>query len=126
MYADLRMIPHESALFSSACKPTSLGVVSGQVTAKASASQVPWLALCVWLQKGVREDMAWSKHIDLYAFSRGSFRKKARNLIETAQRKSQHIAPMLVHMQPASHGGHYEQYSPFQSAMCKRWDTPEE
>ena len=88
MYADLRMIPHESALFSSACKPTSLGVVSGQVTAKASASQVPWLALCVWLQKGVREDMAWSKHIDLYAFSRGSFRKKARNLIETAQRKS--------------------------------------
>src|SRR5947209_11975028 len=91
MYADLRMIPHESALFSSACKPTSLGVVSGQVTAKASASQVPWLALCVWLQKGVREDMAWSKHIDLYAFSRGSFRKKARNLIETAQRKGQSI-----------------------------------
>src|SRR5437764_5565030 len=91
MYADLRMIPHESALFSSACKPTSLGVVSGQVTAKASASQVPWLALCVWLQKGVREDMAWSKHIDLYAFSRGSFRKKARNLIETAQRKSQNL-----------------------------------
>src|SRR5437764_14796718 len=96
MYADLRMIPHESALFSSACKPTSLGVVSGQVTAKASAPQVPWLALCVWLQKGVREDMAWSKRIDFYAFSRGSFRKKARSLIETAQRKSQSSAPAAI------------------------------
>jgi len=33
-------------------------------------------------------------------------------------------ASMLVHVQPASHGEHDEQYSPFQSAMCKRWDTP--
>jgi len=33
--------------------------------------------------------MAWSKAVDFYAFSCGSFRKKARNLIETAQRKSQ-------------------------------------
>ena len=31
---------------------------------------------------------------------------------------------MRVHVQSASQGGHYEQYSPFQSAMCKRWDTP--
>src|SRR2546422_4021915 len=36
-----------------------------------------------------------------------------------------HIAPMKIHVQPASHGGHREQYSPFQSAMCKRWDTPQ-
>ena len=28
-------------------------------------------------------------------------------------------------MQPASHGGHHEQDSPFQSTMCKRWDTPQ-
>src|SRR5438552_1736882 len=34
-----------------------------------------------------------------------------------------HIAPMRVHVQPASYSGHHEQYSPFQSAMCKRWDT---
>src|SRR5712692_5453132 len=27
-------------------------------------------------------------------------------------------------LEPASHGRHHEQYSPFQSAMCKRWDTP--
>src|SRR5512138_3456933 len=31
---------------------------------------------------------------------------------------------MWVQVQPASHDGHHEQYSPFQSAMCKRWDTP--
>src|SRR5712691_12721366 len=35
-----------------------------------------------------------------------------------------HIAPMGIHVLPASHGGHHEQYSPFQSTMCKRWDTP--
>ena len=34
------------------------------------------------------------------------------------------IAPTRIHVQPASHGGHHEQYSPFQSTMCKRWDTP--
>jgi hypothetical protein len=43
----------------------------------------------LWLEKGVREDMARSKSIDFYALSCGSFRKKAQNLIETAQRKSQ-------------------------------------
>src|SRR5438046_2680498 len=36
-----------------------------------------------------------------------------------------HMVSMRVRVQPASHGGHYDQYSPFQSAMCKRWDTPE-
>jgi len=35
-----------------------------------------------------------------------------------------HIAPMLVHLSLASHSGHHEYYSPFQNAMCKRWDTP--
>src|SRR5215471_3715346 len=35
-----------------------------------------------------------------------------------------HIAPMLVHLSLASHSGHHEHYSPFQNAMCKRWDTP--
>src|SRR6516225_1486698 len=31
-----------------------------------------------------------------------------------------HIASMLVHLSLAPHSGHHEQYSPFQSAMCKR------
>jgi len=35
-----------------------------------------------------------------------------------------HIAPMLVHLSLASHSGYHEHYSPFQNAMCKRWDTP--
>src|SRR5512144_2734403 len=65
------------------------GVIPCQITAKASAPQGPWYVLCVWLQQGVRKVMAWSKPIDFYALSRGSFRIKARKLIETAQRKSQ-------------------------------------
>jgi len=65
------------------------GVVPCQVTAKASAPQVPWLVLCWWRQQGVPEDRAWSKPIDFYALSCGSFRKLAQNLIEIAQRKSQ-------------------------------------
>src|SRR6478736_6768164 len=69
--------------------PHVCGAVPCQVTAKASAPQVPWFVLCLWLQKGLQENMAWFEHIDFYAFSRGSFRKPARNLIEIAQRKSQ-------------------------------------
>src|SRR5260370_5778960 len=65
------------------------GVVPCQITAKASAPQGPWCGLSVWLQQGVPEDRTWSKPIDFYALSCSSFRKKARNLIETAQRKSQ-------------------------------------
>ena len=65
------------------------GVVPCQVTAQVSAPQGPWCVHCVWLQQGVRKDLAWSKPIDFEALSCGSFRKKARNLIETAQRKSQ-------------------------------------
>jgi hypothetical protein len=42
MDADFPMILHESTLFSRACKPTSLGIVPCQVTAKASAHQTPW------------------------------------------------------------------------------------
>jgi hypothetical protein len=68
------------------------GVVPCQITAKASAPQGPWCSLSVWLQQGVPEDRAWSKPIDFYALSCSSFRKKARNLIETAQRKSQQYA----------------------------------
>ena len=65
MDADFPMIPHESTVFSRVCKPTSLGIVPYQVTAKASAPQAPGFVLCVWLQQGVRKDMAWSKTIDL-------------------------------------------------------------
>jgi hypothetical protein len=32
---------------------------------------------------------------------------------------------MLVHLSLASHSGQHEHYSPFQNAMCKRWDTPD-
>ena len=66
-------------------------VVPCQVTAKASTPPVPGVVLCVWLQKGIRENMTWLEPIDFYAFSRGSFRKLARNLIEIAQRKSQEL-----------------------------------
>jgi hypothetical protein len=55
---------------------------------QASASQEPWFVLGLCLQQGIRENMAWSKPIDFYALSCGSFRKPACNLIETAQRKS--------------------------------------
>ena len=41
--------------------------------------------------KGGQEEMAWSKAIDVYAFSWSVPRKPARNLIETAQRKSQNV-----------------------------------
>jgi hypothetical protein len=89
MPADLRIIPRESALFSSSCKLSSLGVILGQVTAQASGPQVPWLVLCLWLQKGIWEAMAWPKAIDFYALSCSSFQKLACNLVKTAQRKSQ-------------------------------------
>src|SRR3989442_11765822 len=69
--------------------PHLCGVVPCQITAKASSPQVPGFVLCLWLQKGVRGNMAWSKPIDFYALSYGSFRKPAQNLIEIAQRKSQ-------------------------------------
>src|SRR6266699_6442375 len=69
--------------------PHLCGVVPCQITAKASSPQVPGFVLCLWLQKGVRGNMAWSKPIDFYALSCGSFRKPAQNLIEIAQRKSQ-------------------------------------
>ena len=46
------------------------------------------MCLGVWLPYGGQEGMAGSKAIDFYALSRGVPRKPARNLIETAQRKS--------------------------------------
>src|SRR5437762_12658074 len=76
--------------------PPRCEVVSCQVTAKASAPQVPWFVLCWWLQQGIREDRVWYKPIDFYALSCSSFRKSTRNLIEIAQRKSQEI----VFLQP--------------------------
>jgi hypothetical protein len=46
------------------------------------------VCLGFWLYKGYQAGRERSKAIDFYAFSRGSFRKPARNLIATAQRKS--------------------------------------
>jgi hypothetical protein len=85
--------------------PHVCGAVPCQVTAKASAPQVPWFVLCLWLQKGLQENMAWFEHIDFYAFSRGSFRKPARNLIEIAQRKSQVITRAKRAGKPVVAGG---------------------
>ncbi len=45
----------------------------------------------VLADKGYQVGRVGSKAIDFYAFSRGSFRKPARNLIARAQRKSQEI-----------------------------------
>src|SRR5512145_2945428 len=42
--------------------------------------------------QGGQEEMAWSKAFDFYAFSWGAPRKPARNVAETAQRKSQVFA----------------------------------
>ena len=82
------MIPHESALFSRACKPTSLGIVSYQVTAKVSAPQTSWCVPWFVTPQGISGGIAGSKAIDFYAISRGVPRKPACNLVETAQRKS--------------------------------------
>src|SRR4029453_1807321 len=78
------------------------GVVPYQVTAKASAPQVPWCVLCWWRQKGIRENIARSKLIDFYALSWGVPRIPARNLIEIAQRKSQCLPLPLFSTTPLS------------------------
>ena len=67
-----------------------------QVTAKASAPQVPWCVLCVWLPKGYQGGIGGSKAIDVYVFSWGGPRKPACNVVETAQRKSQDISSGAV------------------------------
>ena len=71
MGVDFPMIPRESALFSSVCKPTSLEIVSSQVTAKASARPtlwcVPWFVPLQGIAGG--DDMV--KTIDFYALSWG-------------------------------------------------------
>jgi hypothetical protein len=59
MGADIRMIPRESALFSSVCKPSLLGVVPWQAAAQASAPQVPWFVFCLWLQLTFRT-LVWN------------------------------------------------------------------
>src|SRR2546427_10482895 len=91
--------------------PHLCGVVPCQITAKASSPQVPGFVLCLWLQKGVRGNMAWSKPIDFYALSYGSFRKPAQNLIEIAQRKSQTFMLPFVRtfcrQEPAQHAQPY-------------------
>ena len=82
--------------------PHRCGVVPCQVTAKASAP--PGTMVCPLLvAPGVLEDRAWSKPIDFYALSCGSFQKQARNLIETAQRKSQALAHSETLVQTALH-----------------------
>ena len=77
MGADFPMIPHESTLFSRGCKPTSLGIVPYQVTAKASAPQTPWCGPGSWLHEGGQEGMVGAKAIDFYTLSWGVPQKPA-------------------------------------------------
>jgi hypothetical protein len=43
---------------------------------KAAAPQEPWFVLGLWLQKGVREGMAWSKPLDFMRFHAVLFGKQ--------------------------------------------------
>src|SRR5712691_6523527 len=69
--------------------PHRYGVVPCQVTVQASAP--PGAVVCPLLVTPVGRLGGYGtvQSIDFYALSCGSFRKQARNLIETAQRKSQ-------------------------------------
>jgi hypothetical protein len=87
--ASFRLGPHESAFFSRTCKAHISGSCPLSGHAQASAPQAPWCVLYLWLQKGIRENMAWPEAIEFYALSCGSSRKPACNVVETAQRKSQ-------------------------------------
>src|SRR6266705_2326799 len=71
--------------------PHLCGVVPCQVTIKASAP--PGAMVCPLLVTPERrsEGHGTVQSIDFYALSCSSFRKQARNLIETAQRKSQKL-----------------------------------
>src|SRR5256886_17382663 len=89
MQADLLMIPHESTLLTMGCEHISLGSFVRHRPWEGFCPQVSWCVLCWWLQQGMREDMAWSEAVDFHVLSCGSFRKPVRNLLETAQRKSQ-------------------------------------
>jgi L-asparaginase II len=51
----------------------------------------------------MRKDMAWPEAMDSSVLSCGSFRKPARNLINTAQRKSQRYTTGLYY--DNTHGG---------------------
>ncbi len=89
MGADFPMIPHESAFLSIGCKLTSLWGRPMSDHCEGFCTSGAVVGPLRVAPEGVRGDMSWSKAIDFYALSCGSFRKKARNLIETAQRKSQ-------------------------------------
>jgi hypothetical protein len=96
IYVPFRLVPRESALFSRSCMPTSLGVVPCQVTAKASALPASGVCPGSRFPKGYHAGVVWSKAIDFYEFSWGVPRIPACNVVETTQRKSQHIAPMCT------------------------------
>src|SRR6266705_1751925 len=79
--------------------PHLCGVVPCQVTIKASAP--PGAMVCPLLVTPERRSGGHGtvQSIDFYALSCSSFRKQARNLIETAQRKSQ---PRMIGAIPKS------------------------
>ena len=87
--ASFRLVPHESPFFSRGWRSSSLGVVPCQATTKASTPQAPWCVLYLWLQKGIRENMAWPEAIEFYALSCGSSRKPAGSVLGSSQSSNQ-------------------------------------
>src|SRR5919199_3053529 len=69
--------------------PHLCGVVPCQVAAKASAPPGYLVGPRLVTPERRSGGLAWSQSLDFYALSCDPFRKQARNLIETAQRKSQ-------------------------------------
>src|ERR671938_802510 len=68
--------------------PHRCGVVPCQVTVKASAPPGAMVCPLLVTPEGRSGKYGSVQYIDFYALSCGSFRKQARNLIETAQLKS--------------------------------------
>src|SRR2546421_12053747 len=68
MHAALRVVPRESALFSSSCKPTSLGIVPYQVTAKVSAPQTPWCVPWFVAPQGISREIEGPKPLIFMRF----------------------------------------------------------
>src|SRR5919202_5750779 len=69
--------------------PHLCGVVPCQVAAKASAPPGAIVGPRLVTPERRSGGLAWSQSLDFYALSCDPFRKQARNLIKTAQRKSQ-------------------------------------
>src|SRR5215217_4365062 len=89
MGADLRMLPHESALCTIGCEYISLGSFVRHRHWEGFCTSGAVVCLLLVAPERRSGEYGWPKAIDFYVLSCGSFRKPACNLVETAQRKSQ-------------------------------------